>query len=360
MLLRDKGSLAFSEAVDWILQACTGMAEAHAGGVVHRDLKPSNLFMSTQPNAPGVVKVMDFGISKMVLEGDELTQTETTLGTPQYMAPEQVLSSKSIDHRADIWSMGVVLYKAITGQYPFRGDGPAQMAVAIATTAPRHVGEVDARIPKGLAAAIMRALARHPSDRFQDMAGFAQAIAPYGSGIVPVTTNALVSVARGTSSPSLDGLRSYDETEDATGIEGGSTSSPWTQNTDKIIGRPRRRVNLPLALSAAFLALGLASFAGFKLAQQSAAKSVATSQEVQSADASAPAPAAATSSSSAVAEVLAPVDAGAPVPLAKPKSLVQIPVPKAPAPSSRPHPTTKATATEAPSRYKDTPLIIKD
>ncbi len=267
--LKDKGTLPYPEAVDWIMQACTAMAEAHAGGVVHRDLKPSNLFLAMQPSGPPIVKVMDFGISKMVLEGDELTQTETTLGTPQYMAPEQVLSSKSIDHRADIWSMGVVLYKAITGQYPFRGDGAAQMAVAIATTAPRHVSDADPSIPKGLADAIMRALARHPSDRFQDMASFAQAISAYGTGVIPVTTNNSVSVATAPSSPSLDVLRpSFQDNESATNIVDAATSSPWTQNSEKR-AKPQPKPNRwPLVVAGAFAVLGVASFVGVKLVQR--------------------------------------------------------------------------------------------
>ncbi len=182
--LRQGARVPAGEVVDLVLQACAAMAEAHAAGIVHRDLKPSNLFVTEQTSGRSVVKVMDFGISKITAESDELTTTRTTLGTPQYMAPEQVLSFKAIDHRADIWSLGVVLYRALSGRFPFRGDNGAQMAVAIATSSPDDLHGIEPTLPAGLAAAVMTALAREPSARFQDMASMARALVPYGTGAV--------------------------------------------------------------------------------------------------------------------------------------------------------------------------------
>ncbi|HRG99782.1 MAG TPA: serine/threonine-protein kinase [Polyangiaceae bacterium] len=179
--LKQSGPVEPTDLVDLIIQACAAMAEAHGAGIVHRDLKPSNLFMAEQTNGRSIVKVMDFGISKITAENDELTTTQTMLGTPQYMAPEQVLSSRAIDHRADIWSLGVVLYRALTGRYPFRGDNAAQMAVAIATTQPEDIREVDPTLPRELADVVMKTLSRDPAARYQDMASLAEALAPFGT-----------------------------------------------------------------------------------------------------------------------------------------------------------------------------------
>src|SRR5205085_11569400 len=114
-------TLPVDEAVDVILQACSAMSEAHARGIVHRDLKPSNLYICGQGTSR-VVKVLDFGISKV--EDKEEVQTTTpsiTLGTPQYMSPEQILASRNVDARTDLWSLGVILYKAICARFPFEG-----------------------------------------------------------------------------------------------------------------------------------------------------------------------------------------------------------------------------------------------
>src|SRR5262249_32494476 len=109
-LIDTQGAIPPGEAVDYVLQACEALAEAHAIGIVHRDVKPANLFVA-RIDGKNVLKVLDFGISKSVTTDVELTQTQTVLGTPAYMSPEQMRSARSVDRRTDIWSIGSVLYE---------------------------------------------------------------------------------------------------------------------------------------------------------------------------------------------------------------------------------------------------------
>ncbi|HEY0189978.1 MAG TPA: serine/threonine-protein kinase, partial [Kofleriaceae bacterium] len=120
-ILRKRGPLRVAEAVDYILQGIEGLAEAHAHGIIHRDLKPDNLFLHKRNDGGFSVKVLDFGISKISVEGLS-TKTGDIMGSPAYMAPEQMESTRNVDHRADVWSLGVVLYQLVVGKPPFHGD----------------------------------------------------------------------------------------------------------------------------------------------------------------------------------------------------------------------------------------------
>ncbi len=182
--LRDKERIPVTDAVDWVLQACAGLAHAHARGILHRDIKPSNLFLCNEATGP-VVKLMDFGVSKIVLQSmneTEITTTETTVGTPTYMAPEQLVSSRTVDHRADLWSLGVVLYRMLSGILPFRGPNPTATAIAIATTRAPNLGDVAPWIPPELVAVVMRALDPDMAGRQEDVIAFGRAIEHWGSG----------------------------------------------------------------------------------------------------------------------------------------------------------------------------------
>src|SRR5213076_2081530 len=117
--------LPVATAVDYVLQACEALAEAHAVGIVHRDVKPSNLFLTTRLDGSPCVKVLDFGISKAMHQLDAtqpdfgMTRTQSVLGSPQYMAPEQMRSSRRVDGRTDIWAVGTILHELLTGESPF-------------------------------------------------------------------------------------------------------------------------------------------------------------------------------------------------------------------------------------------------
>ena len=181
-VLRERGKLPVTEAVDLVLQACLAMSAAHALGIVHRDLKPSNLFVAEEGNIARL-KVVDFGISKSLVDDDDLTMTETSLGTPAYMSPEQIRSAKHVDARADVWSLGVILYRLLSGKLPFRGQGATGIAVAVATEAPTPIAENGTEIPAGLEAAMLRAMEKDVTARWQNVEALSEAIAPFGSGL---------------------------------------------------------------------------------------------------------------------------------------------------------------------------------
>jgi eukaryotic-like serine/threonine-protein kinase len=123
-ILRHHGPQLPQIAVDLMVQACEGIAEAHALGIIHRDIKPSNFFITRRPDGSMLLKILDFGISKSPVGYGELTGTQTVIGTPSSMPPEQMKSGRSADPRSDIWSIGVVIYQLLTGRTPFTGSRP--------------------------------------------------------------------------------------------------------------------------------------------------------------------------------------------------------------------------------------------
>lgn len=204
-LLKD-GPLAVAKAVDYALQACEGLAEAHAAGIVHRDLKPANLFLARRSDGSVRVKIIDFGISKIApapgsSEQLGMTSTQSLMGSPLYMAPEQMRSAKSVDGRADIWSMGVILYETLAGRQPFAGETWPQVCTQILVEQPPPMRASRADVPEGLEAAILRCLAKEPSKRFADVASLVAAIAPFGSAEGRAAADRIARVARAASAP---------------------------------------------------------------------------------------------------------------------------------------------------------------
>jgi TolB-like protein/tetratricopeptide (TPR) repeat protein/predicted Ser/Thr protein kinase len=157
------GPLKVSEALDIAIQAADGLARAHEGGITHRDIKPANIMITDR----GEVKLLDFGLAK--LKGAAgLTKVGTTLGTTGYMSPEQAHGGV-IDHRSDIWSLGVVLYEMVTGRRPFSGEYEQAIVYSILNDEPEPVTALRAKLPLELDRVIGKALAKNPSERYQTM-----------------------------------------------------------------------------------------------------------------------------------------------------------------------------------------------
>jgi serine/threonine protein kinase len=191
-LIRRLGPLRPDLALRIVGQACIGVARAHAHGVVHRDVKASNLFLAADEFGNRVVKVLDFGIAKGKLQErvdasdpKTLTKTGAMLGSPHYMSPEQVLGTKALDHRADLWSLGIVLYKCLSARTPFDDrDTVGQIIVSIVQGAPPSVQDFAPWVAPEIASLIANALKARPDERFQsaqEMFEAIQALVPGGN-----------------------------------------------------------------------------------------------------------------------------------------------------------------------------------
>jgi serine/threonine protein kinase len=184
-LLKQRKKLDPNESALLIAQACEAVGEAHALGMVHRDIKPSNLFLTFTPTGKPCIKVLDFGIVKSIdgVEEATLTKTHAPIGSPRYMAPEQIGAAKTVDRRSDVWSLGATLYEMVTGQPPFKADNLLELGAKIL-----HEDVVDPRTstpecPDAIAELIMRCLEKTPDLRYKDARELRQAIDDAVGGI---------------------------------------------------------------------------------------------------------------------------------------------------------------------------------
>tara|TARA_R110002096_G_scaffold44526_13_gene120499 strand:- start:79606 stop:81150 length:1545 start_codon:yes stop_codon:yes gene_type:complete len=182
--LKRRGRLPVEEAVLFVMQTCAGMAEAHTHGIVHRDLKPENLFLTKRLDGTPVVKVLDFGVSKVAEVAGEVSTTRTgiAMGSPAFMSPEQMRSAKDVDERADIWSMGAILFQLLSGALPFQSDTIAEIFAQVLTLPPADLAtlEPSVSVPAGLRDIIYRCLEKDPEERMSTVVELAMALAPYG------------------------------------------------------------------------------------------------------------------------------------------------------------------------------------
>lgn len=179
-VLERRGPLPIEEAVGYLLEACEALAEAHAAGIVHRDLKPPNLFLAKQPGQRSIVKVLDFGISKIKdPQSLALTRTATMMGTPHYMSPEQLTSSRDVDERSDVWALGVILYELVTAKRPYDADTMPEIVARILQNAPPAPSTFLPDAPPGFDEVITRCLRSSATDRYRNVAEFARALEPF-------------------------------------------------------------------------------------------------------------------------------------------------------------------------------------
>jgi serine/threonine protein kinase len=189
-VLTARGALPLQTAVDFVVQACRGIAEAHALGIVHRDLKPQNLFVSKRTNGEPIVKVLDFGISKVTNQLDGgLTSTQAMIGSPYYMSPEQMNSSRDVDPRTDVWSLGIILFECLTREVPFTGESMPQLVLSVMQHAPRSLAAMRPDVPPELSAIVDRCLRKSPGERFANAGELEAALVPFSSAAFAMSQN---------------------------------------------------------------------------------------------------------------------------------------------------------------------------
>ena len=269
---RAGGPFAVVEAVDHIVHACDALAEAHARGIVHRDVKPANLFLTADPDGVPMIKLLDFGVSKMIGEADgdlALTQTRMILGSALYMSPEQMRSARDVDHRTDIYALGVCLFRMIGGKPPYMADSFAELCVMVYTSEPEPLCALRPDVPQGLAQVIERCIARDPEHRYPSVAELVRALAPYGSE----TTRAAAAAILRRHAPELE----LELSAPAPGSAGGTPGRPGPAHSARgeavvagalEVGRrqPSRAAGIVAALVAlvALVALGALAYAALR------------------------------------------------------------------------------------------------
>lgn len=184
-LVREGKRFSPAEAIDLVVQAADALSRAHGAGVVHRDVKPSNLFLTARPDGTPLLKVLDFGISKVVEDAAqdnlELTKTTAVMGSAMYMSLEQMRSTKTVDRRTDIWSLGISLYEMLSGSHPWTAESFSELCVKVSLDPPVPLRKHRPDVPEALARVIERAYARKQEERYQSAGQFAQALSPFAT-----------------------------------------------------------------------------------------------------------------------------------------------------------------------------------
>jgi serine/threonine protein kinase len=344
--LTERGALPIDQAVEFVLQASEAIAEAHSLGIVHRDLKPANLFVIRRPDGGMSIKVLDFGISKMTSLGGSsgdgsMTKTSTMMGSPIYMSPEQIQSSKDVDSRGDIWALGVILYELITGSAPFGGEHMAELIYRIISGVPPRMQAYRPEVPPGLEAVILHCLEKDRNRRFSSVAEFANALLPFApprafasveriSGVMtgkfPARDPALTSSLGPQSAVGNTGARVVGAGTDASW---GKTAAPKSRSPWLLLGGIGAVV---------LLAVGVLTVKRFTAAAPSAPPSTATAPPVSAANpppAALPEPTAPPAAVAVTAPATPPAASATASPSAAPPSAV--PPPAAPPSAVPPH-----------------------
>ncbi len=211
-LLVRRGPLPVTQAVTHVLQACEALAEAHAAGIVHRDLKLSNLFVSTYPDGAPCIKILDFGISKYSIPGSDpdlsMTDTAAVMGSPLYMSPEQMRSTRSVDARSDIWALGVILYELVAGRVPFDAQTMPSLCTMVLQDEPPPLGLRVRDLPRGFEAVVLRCLAKDRNQRFPNVHELARALVEFAPQDGQRSLDRIARLARSDLAPS--GARTLD------------------------------------------------------------------------------------------------------------------------------------------------------
>jgi len=183
-MIKREGTLSVPVAVDVILQVCSALKAAHEKGIVHRNMKPENIFLTKIAGRRNFVKILDFGVASIrePAEGKGLMETEAMMGTPHYMAPEQISGTGELDGRVDQYACGAILYEAMAGKVPFDANSFHAVVYKIMNEPPPGPRTINSRLTKDIEAIIMRALKKDPNERFRSIEELARALEPFGSG----------------------------------------------------------------------------------------------------------------------------------------------------------------------------------
>jgi serine/threonine-protein kinase len=195
-LLRRNGPLPIRRAADLIIQACRGLAVAHRAGIVHRDLKPENIFLTDAGDGRDQVKVLDFGIAKLrTTDASVATGTGATFGTAYYMSPEQARGAGEVDHRSDVWSLGVVLFELLSGRKPFEGGAFLEVVHKILSTEAPALDEARPGLPPRLVAVVRQAMRKDLLERIPSVLALADALAPFAAAAEAAPPSGLAATA---------------------------------------------------------------------------------------------------------------------------------------------------------------------
>jgi len=254
-LATERGAFPAGEAAGYALQVCEALAEAHANRIIHRDIKLANLFVTQRFGQP-FIKVLDFGISKVLGVGD-VTRTAAMLGSPKYMSPEQMNDPRTVDGRSDIWSLGVVLYRLVSGAMPFDGETLGRVCMLILNEQPAALRTIRPDLAPGFEHVVNRCLEKDPLRRFQTIADLAAALAPFACAAPsPSSRTALLAP----SGPRVV-VPSMSRTDGSNATWSNTDASNATHMSEEIVAPPAPSRTVMLGVVAA--AVGLAAVLTF-------------------------------------------------------------------------------------------------
>jgi eukaryotic-like serine/threonine-protein kinase len=257
--LKQRGALPVKQAIEFVLQASEAIAEAHALGIVHRDLKPANLFCIQRADGGYSIKVLDFGISKITNaqstdSGLGMTRTSTMMGTPYYMSPEQMRSSRDVDARTDIWALGAILYELLAGALPFTGEQLAELCIQIISNPTPLIRATRPEVPIEVERTICKCLEKEREQRYVNIAEFAAALGPFAPSRARVSVDRIRGIVQGAgmsvsalAAPPSSGSLTPPAAPGQTGVAWGQTSA----------GRSQRNKWLAVSVLLAMTTLGL-------------------------------------------------------------------------------------------------------
>jgi serine/threonine-protein kinase len=321
--LEEQGRLPLEQAADFMVQACEAVAEAHAAGIVHRDLKPQNLFLARTVGDAVKVKVLDFGVSKsesaMSSAVGGLTRTRTMLGSPLYMSPEQMRSSRDADARSDVWALGVVLFELLTTARPFEAESLPELCLMVVSDPPRSLRDLRPDAPPELADVVERCLRKDPAERYANAADLAEALEPF----VSPASRHLIRRARMAIQAGGSQRASSQDLGGRAGSSGGHRAVPPTPAAWGSAGSPRRpgRRRALWVASGAILSFAAASVLGLVL--RGRGQPIPPAPPAVAAPLSAapePAPAPPSASASSVASAIVPLEKIPEPPLTLPRT----------------------------------------